>query len=292
MKNHPTKKGRGRKESDRPLLPTFGELLRVDFLERLGVTPEQISAAIPPDPHDPCKSWIEKIRDLLGQETDESLSVDVSLVLDRVFGFPDGSFLPLWATCAAHSRAKKRRAWLAKVQPLAKERRLATWPKKLRRSTAELRVQGSTRKDKIAGDRGSECLNDGQRFRRKALLRGVPETQALLDAEGGHLSTQEVARKLCMAPSTIHQWRRVRKLFAWKNEAGAFRFPAWQIYRHAILPGLSDVLTELSRVQMTPIAILDYFLSESGELTSRPLDALRNGASARVVAHAKRYGIA
>jgi len=127
-------------------------------------------------------------------------------------------------------------------------------------------------------------------FRRKALLRGVPETQALLDAEGGHLSTQEVAKKLCVAVPTVHRWRRARKLFAWKNEAGAFRFPAWQIYRHAILPGLSDVLTELSRTQMTPIAILDYFLSESGELTSRPLDALRNGASARVVAHAKRYG--
>ena len=70
---------------------------------------EQIAAAIPPDPLDPGKSWVEEIRDLLGQETDEFLSVDVSLVLDRVFGFPDGSFLPLWATCAAHSRAKKRR---------------------------------------------------------------------------------------------------------------------------------------------------------------------------------------
>jgi hypothetical protein len=127
MKKHPKKKSRGRKGPGRPSLPTIGELLRVDFLERLGVTPEQIAAAIPPDPLDPGKSWVEEIRDLLGQETDEFLSVDVSLVLDRVFGFRDGSFLPLWATCAAHSRAKKRRAWLAKVQPLPLEHRLAAW---------------------------------------------------------------------------------------------------------------------------------------------------------------------
>ncbi len=127
MKKHPKKKGQGRKRSGRPPLPTIGELLRVDFLERLGVTPEQIAAAIPPDPLDPCKSWVEEIRNLLGQETDEFLSVDVSLVLDRVFGFPDGSFLPLWATCAAHSRAKRRRAWLAKVRPLPVEHRLVAW---------------------------------------------------------------------------------------------------------------------------------------------------------------------
>jgi plasmid maintenance system antidote protein VapI len=127
MKKHPKKNSRGRKKPHRPPLPTIGELLRVEFLERLGVTPEQIAAAIPPDPLDPGKSWVEEIRDLLGQETDEFLSVDVSLVLDRVFGFRDGSFLPLWATCAAHSRAKKRRPWLAKVQPLPVEHRLAAW---------------------------------------------------------------------------------------------------------------------------------------------------------------------
>jgi len=109
MKNTPTKKSRGRKEPGQPLLPTIGELLRWDFMEPFDVTPGQIAAAIPPDPLDPGKSWVEEIRDLLGQETDEFLSVDVSLVLDRVFGFPNGSFLPIWATCAAHSRAKKRR---------------------------------------------------------------------------------------------------------------------------------------------------------------------------------------
>ena len=127
MKNTPTKKSRGRKEPGQPLLPTIGELLRWDFMEPFDVTPGQIAAAIPPDPLDPGKSWVEEIRDLLGQETDEFLSVDVSLVLDRVFGFPDGSFLPLWATCAAHSRAKKRRAWLAKVQPLPREQRFPAW---------------------------------------------------------------------------------------------------------------------------------------------------------------------
>ena len=127
MENTPTKKSRGRKEPGQPLLPTIGELLRWDFMEPFDVTPGQIAAAIPPDPLDPGKSWVEEIRDLLGQETDEFLSVDVSLVLDRVFGFPNGSFLPIWATCAAHSRAKKRRAWLAKVQPLPVEQRRAAW---------------------------------------------------------------------------------------------------------------------------------------------------------------------
>jgi hypothetical protein len=127
MKKHPKKKCPGGKWLGHPPLPTIGELLRWDFMEPFGVTPEQIAAAIPPDSLDPGKSWIEEIRNLLGHETDEFLLVDVSLVLDRVFGCPDGSFLPLWATCAARSRAKKRREWLAKVQPLPVEQRLTVW---------------------------------------------------------------------------------------------------------------------------------------------------------------------
>jgi len=158
MKNHPTKKSRGRKGSGRPPLPTFGELLRVDFLERLGVTPEEIAAAIPPDPLDPGKSWVEEIGNLLGQETDEFLSVDVSLVLDRVFGFPDGSFLPLWATCAAHSRAKRRRTWLAKVQTLpVKQRMAAWWPPTGRGPDAA--VSTHQRHDRAGKRLGSKCRN-------------------------------------------------------------------------------------------------------------------------------------
>ena len=124
MKKHPKEKCPGAKGLGHPPLPTIGELLRGDFMEPFGVTPEQIAAAIPPDPLDSGKSWIEEIRNLLGHETDEFLLVDVSLTLDRVFGCPDGFFLPLWATCAVRSRAKKRREWLAKVQPLPVEQRL------------------------------------------------------------------------------------------------------------------------------------------------------------------------
>jgi len=128
MKNHPTKKARVANGPGRPPLPMIGELLREEFRKPLDVALEQIAAAVLPDPLDQSKPWVGEIRSLWSKEPDGFLLVDVSLALDRVFGCPYGYFLTLWATSAARSRAKKRQAWLAKVQPLPKGKRLpASW---------------------------------------------------------------------------------------------------------------------------------------------------------------------
>ena len=127
MKNYPTRKSRAGKNPRRQPLSTFEEMVREEFRKPLDVALEQFAAAVLPEPLDPSKSWVGKIRSLWSKEPDGFLLVDVSLALDRVFGCPYGYFLTLWATRAARSRAKKRRAWLAKVQPLPKEKRLPAW---------------------------------------------------------------------------------------------------------------------------------------------------------------------
>ena len=127
MKNYPTRKSRAGKNPRRQPLSTFEEMVREEFRKPLDVALEQFAAAVLPEPLDPSKSWVGKIRSLWSKEPDGFLLVDVSLALDRVFGCPYGYFLTLWATRAARSRAKKRRAWLAMVQPLPVEQRLAAW---------------------------------------------------------------------------------------------------------------------------------------------------------------------
>lgn len=57
----------------------------------------------------------------------------------------------------------------------------------------------------------------------------------------------------------------------------------WQQYEGAVLPGLADVIAVFAPRGMAPLAIADYFLSESDELGDRrPLDLLRENRVAEV----------
>ncbi|WP_148218013.1 hypothetical protein [Opitutus terrae] len=110
--------------------------------------------------------------------------------------------------------------------------------------------------------------------------------------DGGGLSDSEFADKLGIASRRrIRAYREKGKLFAWKKGARTLRYPAWQIHEGALLPGLAEVLSILDRRKMSPLAIADYFLSESDELDgNRPLDLLRKNHVEPVLAHAARHG--
>lgn len=124
-------------------------------------------------------------------------------------------------------------------------------------------------------------------------LRSVSVEGELLHLEGGGLSDSEFAAKLGAASrETVRAYREKGRLFAWQKDARALRYPAWQIYNGALLPGLSEVLSVFAPRHISPLAIADFFLSESDELDgSRPLDLLRKSRIADVLAHAARYGV-
>jgi nucleoid DNA-binding protein len=123
-------------------------------------------------------------------------------------------------------------------------------------------------------------------------LRSLGADAELRDAEGGGLADLEFATRLGLSSrETIRQYRGKGLIFAWRKDMRSYRYPAWQIHRQQLLPGLAEVLRVLKEEQLEPFSIIGYFLTPSDDLEdARPLDLLREGKVAEVVADAKRYG--
>jgi nucleoid DNA-binding protein len=123
-------------------------------------------------------------------------------------------------------------------------------------------------------------------------LRSLGADAELRDAEGGGLSDMEFATGMGLsARETVRQYREKGRIFAWRKDLRSYRYPAWQIHHKQLLPGLSEVLAVLKEKPLEPLSIVGYFLTPSDDLDdARPLDLLREGKVAEVMADAKRYG--
>jgi hypothetical protein len=124
-------------------------------------------------------------------------------------------------------------------------------------------------------------------------LRAVGANEELRDAEGGGLSDAQFAARMGLGSrETIRQYRQKGRIFAWLRDARSYRYPAWQIHRKQLLPGLGEVLAVLKmEKELQPLSIMGYFLTPSDGLDdARPLELLREGKVKEVVADAKRYG--
>jgi hypothetical protein len=123
-------------------------------------------------------------------------------------------------------------------------------------------------------------------------LRSLGADDELRAAEGGGLSDAEFAARLGIrSRETIRQYRAKKLIFGWHKDLRSYRYPAWQIHRKALLPGLEQIIAVLERKGLQPLAIIGYFLTPSSDLgDTRPLDLLRKGQVAEVLADAERYG--
>jgi hypothetical protein len=123
-------------------------------------------------------------------------------------------------------------------------------------------------------------------------LRSLDADAELRNAEGGGLSDAEFAARLGLASrETIRQYRVKGRIFGWPKGSRSYRYPAWQIHRSELLPGLDRVLNVLYQKKLAPLAIISYFLTPSSGLNDvRPLELLREGKIKEVVADAERYG--
>ena len=102
-----------------------------------------------------------------------------------------------------------------------------------------------------------------------------------MEAEGGSLSSEEVARLLQISKTAVLKRLAAGRLLAWEVERlGAKRFPRWQFdNRGHVLNGLEDVLAILNQdAHLDAWGKLLFFLQEKPSLDGRrPLDLLREG---------------
>lgn len=122
----------------------------------------------------------------------------------------------------------------------------------------------------------------------RARVRGIERRDALLAAEGGTLSTDEVAKLLRVTPQAVHKRRALGKLLGFELGRRGLRFPAWQFTNTGTLAGLEQVLAAFDDVP--PLGVVRFFLSGNARLhKQRPLDALRKREITAVVAAAGAF---
>jgi hypothetical protein len=124
----------------------------------------------------------------------------------------------------------------------------------------------------------------------RARVRGLQRRDELLAAEGGTLTTEAVARHLRLTPQAVHKRRNAGKLLALELGRRGLRFPAWQFADEGVLPGFEETLRALD--DAPPLAIVRFFLSGNARLAGkRPLDRLRRGGTAPVIAAAQAFDL-
>lgn len=124
-----------------------------------------------------------------------------------------------------------------------------------------------------------------------ARLRGLRDRSVLLELEGGTITADEVAGLLGITRQAVDNRRRAGRLLALTLGRREYGYPLWQFNEHGVLPGLEDVLTDLSHVTLW--MRMAFFLGGNYRLkdADRPLDALRRGEVAAVREAALMFGV-
>ena len=136
-----------------------------------------------------------------------------------------------------------------------------------------------------------EISSEEQKAKNRVFARGIHARKQLEHAEGGSLSSEEVAELLGLKhrPSVAYK-RQAREVIAWRVTAGKWRYPRWQFTREGILPGIKECLKALPTDN--GFGAMIFFLSPRHSLEGkRPLDLLREGKVQEAVAAAERHDI-
>ncbi|MEA2525415.1 MAG: hypothetical protein QOF33_3601 [Thermomicrobiales bacterium] len=124
---------------------------------------------------------------------------------------------------------------------------------------------------------------------REALRRGREARQELLAAEGGVMIGAEVAKLLGLSRQAVDKRRRAGRLLGLSIGRRGFLYPTWQFTESGVLPGLEEVLEDLSDhdswMQLVFMLTPDAWLDEE-----TPLAELRRGNLDRVRIAAQMLG--
>jgi hypothetical protein len=134
-----------------------------------------------------------------------------------------------------------------------------------------------------------EALQANDELYQDALRRGRDAKRELLAAEGGVLTGAQVADLLGLSRQAVDKRRRSGRLLGVETGRRGFAYPAWQFTDNGVLPGLEDVLQDLS--DHDPWMQLIFMLSPDIWLDEQlPLHVLRCGQLERVRKAAQMLG--
>jgi hypothetical protein len=135
---------------------------------------------------------------------------------------------------------------------------------------------------------GAEITIDAPDPLTRALLRGAEMKRDMLRAEGGVLSAQQLAQHLGITPQGVGRKRERNQVF-WLEVGDGYVYPAFQVGRSGLMPGIRDVLDAF---QVTdPWMRVSFMLSGDRRLDDRrPMDLLRQGMIDEVVRAAATFG--
>ncbi len=98
----------------------------------------------------------------------------------------------------------------------------------------------------------------------------------------GSLSTAQVASRLGISSAAVTKRRTGRRLVAFQLK-GDWRYPAWQLREHDVLPGVAQAWQALPVEVHDLLSLVRWFELESRHLGDTPLALLRAGQVDRVV---------
>jgi hypothetical protein len=123
---------------------------------------------------------------------------------------------------------------------------------------------------------------------REALRRGREAQKELLAAEGGVLTSAEVADLLGLSRQAVDKRRRAGRLLGVTTGRRGIVYPAWQFVEGGILPGLEEVLCDLR--DHGPWSQQIFMLTKNAWVDDEvPLNVLRRGELERVRRAARMY---
>ena len=123
-----------------------------------------------------------------------------------------------------------------------------------------------------------------------AKLRGLRYREKMLSAEGGTLSSQEVAGILGITRQAVDKRRKAGRLIGLSTGRRGYAYPAWQFDPESgTLPGLEEVLDDLS--DHDPWIQLSFMLNPNAYLDDEtPLEMLRIAKLEAVRRAAQAFG--
>lgn len=135
---------------------------------------------------------------------------------------------------------------------------------------------------------GAEIAPDAPDPLTTAYLHGAEIKRAMLKAEGGVLSPQQLADHLAITTQGLGRKREKNQVF-WLEVGDGYVYPAFQIGSSGLMPGIREVLDALD--ERDPWVRVNFMLIADARLGGRrPLDALREGDITGATRAARGYG--
>jgi hypothetical protein len=129
---------------------------------------------------------------------------------------------------------------------------------------------------------------DAQKAKAILLARGAIARKKLEEAEGGAMSTEEVAELLGLSRQGVDYLRKTKAILAWRNTNGKWHYPVWQFDSGRIRPGIRECLKALTTDD--PWGRMIFFLSPRDSLNGdRPLDLIVKREIDAAIAVARRH---